>query len=265
MKFFLQKTRYCRPSREPHLCSPLYSKPISTIIPGYLMNGLLTIVGINCIERDTMTRCLLLLLSLLTAIVAIGSNSPFLLAEETRHHEAHEHGIAHLNVALEGNDLYIELNSPAVNIVGFEHRPRTNEQKAAVKKAIESLKNGEDLFILPSSAKGKFVKTTVHTNIEGDSDNDHGTGNTHEHDSSSKEKDDDQHPHAPDHQGDEPDRHSEFRAEYQVVCQQPQKLEHIDVTLFRMFQGIERIKVQLLSGTRQNALELTATQHKIKF
>jgi hypothetical protein len=201
----------------------------------------------------------------MTALIAIGSNSPFLLAEETRHHEAHEHGIAHLNVALEGNDLYIELISPAVNILGFEHHPRTNEQKAAVKKAIESLKKGEDLFVLPPEARGKFVKTTVHTNIEGDSDNEHGDDHTHEHDSSSKEKDDDQHAHAPDHQGDEHERHSEFKAEYNVVCQHPQKIENIDVTLFRMFQGIERIKVQLLSDTRQKALELTATQHKIKF
>ena len=212
-----------------------------------------------------MTRYLLILFSLMTAIIATGSYSPFLFAEETRHHEAHQHGIAHLNVALEGNDLYIELISPAANIVGFEHHPRTNEQKAAVKKAIESLKKGEDLFVLPPSAKGKFVKITVDTNIESHSDNDHGDDHTHEHDSSSKEEDDDQHAHASDHQGDEHERHSEFTAEYKIVCQQPQKLEHIDVTLFRMFQGIERIKVKLLSGARQNALELTATHHQIRF
>ena len=212
-----------------------------------------------------MTKCLQISLSLIAFMIAIGATSPFLLAEESRHHEAHEHGIAHLNVALEGNDLYIELISPAANIVGFEHHPRTSEQKAAVKNAIESLKKGEDLFVLPPAARGKFVKTTVHTNIESHSDNDHGDDHTHEHDSSSKEKDDDQHAHAADHQGDEPERHSEFKAEYKIVCQQPQKLEHIDAMLFRVFPGIERVKVQLLSDTRQKALELTAAQHKIKF
>ena len=33
---------------------------------------------------------------------------------------AHEHGVAQLNVALDGNTLEIELESPAMNLVGFE-------------------------------------------------------------------------------------------------------------------------------------------------
>jgi hypothetical protein len=45
-----------------------------------------------------------------------------------------------MNVAFEENELYIELISPAASIVGFEHHPRSEAQKTAVKKATETLK-----------------------------------------------------------------------------------------------------------------------------
>lgn len=44
-------------------------------------------------------------------------------AGEHREHGAHEHGVAQLNLVLEGEKLLIELASPGVNIVGFEHAP----------------------------------------------------------------------------------------------------------------------------------------------
>ena len=34
---------------------------------------------------------------------------------------AHEHGVAKLNVVLDDNTLELELDSPAMNLVGFEH------------------------------------------------------------------------------------------------------------------------------------------------
>ena len=74
------------------------------------------------------------LISGLLAIVIIFSGP--VQAEEKRHHEAHEHGVANLNVAVEGNNIYIEFSSPAANIVGFEHHPRTHEQKDAVRDAV---------------------------------------------------------------------------------------------------------------------------------
>ena len=48
---------------------------------------------------------------------------------ETRHHDAHVHGIGKLNVAFDGNNLIIELTSPAVNIVGFEHQAQNQKEE----------------------------------------------------------------------------------------------------------------------------------------
>ena len=51
------------------------------------------------------------------------------------HHGPHIHGLAEATIALEGKVLEIGLQSPASNIVGFEHKARTKEQIDKVQQA----------------------------------------------------------------------------------------------------------------------------------
>jgi len=188
-------------------------------------------------------------------------------AGEFRQHKAHEHGSAHLNVALDRNNLYLELTSPAANIVGFEHRPRTREQKTAVQQAIKALRAGENLFALPSVVGGRLVKSSVKTDLTGDPAHEHDEAPPHEHEEGSTNAGHEaETPDHEEHQGeDEHERHSEFKAEYHFLCNKPEKLAYLDVTLFRYFAGVEHIEVQLLTAIRQTALELTAKKSKIDF
>jgi hypothetical protein len=101
-------------------------------------------------------------------------------AWEHRRHEAHEHGVAHLNVAVEGSDLIIELFSPAANIVGFEHHPRTQAQKDQVKEARKKLEAAQPLFQLPPQVQGRLIKSTVDTDIDSDSADESGALRAHE-------------------------------------------------------------------------------------
>lgn len=202
-----------------------------------------------------------MLAALLTiAIAGLEPSISKIQAEEYRHHEAHEHGVANLNVAIEGTSVYIEFSSPAANIVGFEHHPRTQKQKDAVKDALTKMQAGDTLFILSAGSKSRLAKSRVDTDIE--SHEDHGSESGHAHaeeEHHGKEANHDkEHSDADDHE-----RHSEFKAEYHFVCQKPKKLSQIDVQLFRVFPGIEHIEVQLINETRQTAMELTAQQNNI--
>ena len=212
-----------------------------------------------------MRKCLKILLGIIAVVCAGGPNLINIRAEEYRHHEAHEHGVAHMNVALDGNDIFIEFISPAANIVGFEHHPRNESQKAAIMKVIETLKAGESLFALPPGAEGRLAKSTVYTDIASDSDHKSEDVRTHEHSEISKQDEEDKHHHKENHESDKHERHTEFKSEYQFVCKKPEKLAHIDVKLFNVFPGIEHIEVQLLTDTKQTALELTAKKKKIIF
>jgi len=201
-----------------------------------------------------------ILSGVLAVSIVLCVNQLRIRAETYRHHEAHEHGVAHLNVALEGNDLYMEFTSPAANIVGFEHHPRTHDQKDAVKGAANKLQEGDALFILSAESESKLVKSRVDTDIDKDADHHSESGHTpgeeghhgqvEHHDIDHRETDG----HA---------RHSEFKAVYHFVCNKPDKLLQIDVRLFRVFPGIEHIEVQLLNETKQTAVELTAKKNKI--
>jgi hypothetical protein len=191
-----------------------------------------------------------------------GFNVLQIRAAEQRHHKAHVHGVAHINVALEDNALYIEFTSPAANIVGFEHQPKTEEQKIAVNEAIETLKAGEKLFVMPPSAGASLMKSDVDAGIEIDTE--HESGDRHKHEPSDhhgeKQKHNKEH-----YKEDEHEQHSEFKAVYQFACKNPDKLSHMDVMLFRIFKGIDHIEVQILTPKKQTSIELNAKRNRIAF
>ena len=57
-----------------------------------------------------------------------------------------------LNIAIEGARLTMELEAPGADIVGFEHKAKTEQQKAAVEKAKQQLAEPQALFKLPAAA-----------------------------------------------------------------------------------------------------------------
>ncbi len=194
-------------------------------------------------------------------------------AGEHAHHGAHVHGIAHLNVALEGKNLYMEFVSPAANIVGFEHAPKTQAERDAIESARNTLSNAEAVFKLPPAAGARLVDADVVSEAEHDTHHDaehghegedhHESEHGHEGEGHHEEKAEKDHEHhdADEHEG---EAHSDFKAVYRFVCQNPDRLTVIDVRLFELFPGIEEIEVQLLTETKQTAMELTAQKPKIR-
>src|SRR3990167_1068345 len=60
--------------------------------------------------------------------------------------DAHEHGAAQLNVVLDGKMLHLQLDSPAMNLVGFEHAAESAADKAKVATAHSLLAQPQALF-----------------------------------------------------------------------------------------------------------------------
>ena len=83
----------------------------------------------------------------LLAAVAAGS-SPIVSAQTERDLEKHEHGSATMNIAIDDSALFLELDSPWNNLVGFEHKPETDEQQALVDESLSLLQQPETLFAL---------------------------------------------------------------------------------------------------------------------
>ena len=191
-----------------------------------------------------LTVLIILLFSFLSAVEA----------SETREHGSHVHGIGKLNVALDGKDLFVELDSPAANIIGFEHEPKNDQQKHVVHEAIELLEKGEKLFVFSAKAQCSLHESYVGNDMAAGHNEEHEGHEAHhgDHDDSSTEA-----AHAT------PSSHSEFTATYHFKCNRPEKLKTIEVMLFSSFPGFEELEVQLLTPKKQTAVELTPNNNEI--
>lgn len=153
---------------------------------------------------------------------------------------AHEHGAAELDAALDGSTLEIELRTPAMNLVGFEHMPSSDADKKAVADAQRQLHQPDTLFGLPASAGCSLTKTELESPLFEDAHADH--EHEHEHE------------------------HSDIHAAYRYDCATPAALEALDLTrLFEAFPGTEKIQAQLIGPNGQRGVQLTKADANAPF
>lgn len=65
---------------------------------------------------------------------------------------AHPHGVARLQVVVEGNAMTLRFESPLYDLVGFETPPRSERQRQAVRKMAARLHRPAELFVPPAEA-----------------------------------------------------------------------------------------------------------------
>ena len=161
----------------------------------------------------------------------------------------HEHGVATLNVALEGSTLEIELESPAMNIVGFEHAATSDADKKTVAAARALLEKPLALFALPAAASCSLseheVRSPLFGNAEAEADHDH-----------------DEHADGDDHHHE----HSDIDADYSFTCKQPGELKTLDLSAFyKQFPATQKINVQLIGPSGQQGVESTPANPRLTF
>ena len=161
--------------------------------------------------------------------------------EEHASLDAHEHGVASLNVALDGQTLEIQLQSPAMNLVGFEHEAKSDADKAKVAAARQHLEQPQALFALPIEAKCALQDSELDSPLFG--------GHAH-----------DEHEHADEH------GHSDIDASYRFACANAEALKTLELgSFFGTFPGTEKLEVQLIGPSGQQGAELTPSNSRLSF
>ncbi|MFI8384124.1 DUF2796 domain-containing protein [Pseudomonas sp. NPDC079086] len=156
--------------------------------------------------------------------------------------EAHEHGAAQLNVALDGKVLELQLESPAMNLVGFEHAAKSDADKAKVAAARSQLEQPQTLFGL-AAGDCNVSKQELESPLFAE----------HKHE---------EHKHEESHDSE----HSDVHAHYSLDCQKPEELKQLDLgELFKHFPATEKIQVQLIGPNGQQGMELTPAQPALSF
>ncbi|WP_313519017.1 DUF2796 domain-containing protein [Pseudomonas sp.] len=158
----------------------------------------------------------------------------------------HEHGVAALNVALEGKTLEIDLESPAMNIVGFEHAASSDSDKAKVAAAHALLEKPLALFSLPAAAGCSVTEQELESPL-------FGNAKAHAH------HDDDGDEHAS-------HEHSDVDAEYKLSCATPEALKALDLSaFFSQFPATQKVNVQLIGPNGQQGVEATPASPTLNF
>ncbi|NER61694.1 DUF2796 domain-containing protein [Pseudomonas sp. MAFF212428] len=157
---------------------------------------------------------------------------------------AHEHGVAHLNVALDGSALELELDSPAMNLVGFEHAATSAADKAKVAAVRAQLEKPLALFGLAKAAGCSETDQELQSPLFGDKPVHDDDGDEHDHDHD----------------------HSDIHAHYKLDCATPAKLTRLDLTpLFKAFPATQKIQLQLIGPNGQKGLDVTPANATIAF
>ncbi|WP_040261537.1 DUF2796 domain-containing protein [Pseudomonas massiliensis] len=160
---------------------------------------------------------------------------------------AHEHGTARLDVALDGQTLALDLDSPGMNLVGFEHAPTSDADRAAVARAREKLTAPLELFNLPAAARCSVTRQELLSPLFGNAASDH----DHDHD---------------EHDADAHHEHSDVDGHFQLHCEQPQALTGLDLArFFTTFPSTHKVLVQAITPNGQVGLDATPDNSKLAF
>lgn len=149
----------------------------------------------------------------------------------------HEHGVGRLDVALDGTALEIEFDSPAMNLVGFEHLPGDANERAKIDLIRSVLAKPEWLFDLPAAANCQVATQDLHSPLFGNADPT---------------------------QDSDGDRHAEIHAHYVFTCAHPQGLKNLDLRrLFETFPATQKINVQAIGPSGQHGYTAIATDAQL--
>jgi hypothetical protein len=146
-----------------------------------------------------------------------------LKAEE---HKAHVHGGGELSIAIEGKKIALTLEAPLETFLGFEHIAKSKEDKDLEKKLVKEFESPNFLIFNSGTCQWNDGKVTI------------------------------------DHHGGRANAHADVNADWQAFCE-GKKPTSVKVLLFERYKSLKKLRVQMISDKKQEAIELTPEKTEI--
>jgi hypothetical protein len=140
-------------------------------------------------------------------------------------HAQHAHGVANLDVALEGRSLTLEFRAPAEDVLGFERKPASDKDRAALESAASYFKAGRG-FVPSAAANCRPLESVVEVEERGKA-------------------------------------HFEVVARLAYDCKEPGSLAEIEAAVFAQHKRVKRIDVRSVTGKGQSSARLTPAKPKL--
>jgi hypothetical protein len=174
-------------------------------------------------------------------MLALGLTAVTATATAQDNPAAHQHGHAELQVAFAGERIDLLLESPAWNLLGFEHPPRTEGQR----QKLEGLREwvATNALINTEGDHCRVTTSELHTGWEGpEAHGDH--GHNHGHDSHSS--------------------HSDLEITQSLQCQDLPGATAFATPILDAFPALEHLNVQWVSAQGQGGTRLTRSGNRFR-
>jgi hypothetical protein len=175
---------------------------------------------------------------------------------------AHTHGMAMLQVVMEEDMLLLEIQSPAVNLLGFERQVQTTEQVNALQHTQKMLADADSLFQFSNGNCEVLESTWDFSPVQGGNDT---VADNNGHDHSDSVGTDHQDHHSDQDQQLHKSEHRDLSGHYRYQCADPAALESMNVLLFDAFSGVEAVRVEWIVHGYQGAATLDANNRQVSF
>ena len=161
-------------------------------------------------------------------------------------HEAHVHGVGKLDVAIDGAEVTLHLNTPLMNLLGFEHAAKNPKDRAAAQKMAFRLRDAGRIFVTTPAAGCRAISVKLASNainpiLLGEPTTPPAAPEASAH------------------------GHADLDADFILQCSHPDLLESIDVSLFEKFKGFQKIDVQMVTQKKQLAVTLRPSAYRISW
>ena len=159
-------------------------------------------------------------LALCSAAMAVLTTSPM-----QAQGKAHTHGLATLNIVIEGRTGMLEFSAPAEDLYGFERAPRTAAERERRDAALARLRRRMGELVLFDASLGCTITAKEVRDAHDAHGHDHGKAG-----------------------GD----HADVHGEYAIACERAPAGKDIRFAFSKAFPAIKTVQVQLLSDDRQD-------------
>lgn len=166
------------------------------------------------------------------------------------HHKtisAHKHGEAEMSIAIEGEDVEIDLQGSAADIVGFEHKAHKADEKLKLAQAKLKLQAARSIF----QFEGGDCKLLEHNSDFSAVEDKRSNIADHIHTT---------HINIP-----EAKQHSDISAHYHFKCTNIDSLKSLSININEIFPAIEKIDVSWIKNQHQGHEKLGKNHSKVIF
>ncbi|CAN5771257.1 DUF2796 domain-containing protein [soil metagenome] len=173
-----------------------------------------------------------------------GEESPRPLGQEG----AHEHGVARVDLAVDGDLATVVFRAPAAEVYGFERAPVSDEQRERRRAGLEDVeaRMGEALLFDPALGCEVEIRERGWQMEEGGPVSEDRHDHDHGHDDDHNQQDHTQQDHTPPSNGD--GGHLDVEAVFDVRCQAPLPGTRLRLAVGEVFPGIVDVDLQVVSG-----------------